>query len=104
MITSPDEMEPPKITEGGGNTRRTISPRIAKCTASSPSSVQEKIAKFEEKQKGGPPKKPQQPKKLQVKTRKWVKKKNGLFGWITSVGGPGKSEVPPKLGGGDKIK
>ena len=56
------------------------------------------------KKGGGPPKKPQQPKKLQVKTRKWVKKKNGLFGWITSVGGPGKSEVPPKLGGGDKIK
>ena len=22
---------------------------------------------------------------LQVKTRKWVKKKNGLFGWVTSI-------------------
>ena len=33
------------------------------CTASSPSSVKEKIMKFEEKQGGGPPKKPQQPKK-----------------------------------------
>ena len=41
---------------------------------------------------------------LQVKTRKWVKKKNGLFGWITSVGGPGKYEVPPILGqGGEKL-
>ena len=40
--------------------------------------------------------------KPQVKSRKWVKKKNGLFGWITCVGGPGKSEVPPKLGGGNQ--
>ena len=24
-------------------------------------------------------------KKLQVKTRNWVRKKNGLFGWVTSI-------------------
>ena len=30
---------------------------------------------------GGNPKKNQ----LQVKTRKWVRKKNGLFGWVTSI-------------------
>ena len=59
---------------------------------------------FEEKQGVGPPKKPLNQKKPQVKMRKWVKKKNGLFGWITCVGGPGKSEVPPKLGGGGTEK
>ena len=31
----------------------------------------------------GGPKKPQVIKKLQVRTRKWVQKKNGLFGWIS---------------------
>ena len=40
---------------------------------------------LETKTDTGGPKKPQVIKKLQVRTRKWVKKKNGLFGWVSCV-------------------
>ena len=52
----------------------------------------------------GPAQKPPNPMKIKVKTRKWVKRKNGLYGWITSVGGPGKSKAPQKLPGGGGLK
>ena len=59
---------------------------------------------FEKKKGGGPAQRPQNPKKIQEKTRKWVKKKNGLYGWVTSVGGPSKSKAPQKLAGGGGLK
>ena len=68
---------------------------------SAKSPVQLKIHMFEGK--GAPQKVPPKPKLPQVKTRKWIKKKNGLFGWVTSVIKPGKVEDPPKIfkkGGG----
>ena len=37
------------------------------------------------KEKTVPKRKPLAKSTPQVKTRKWVKKKNGLFGWVTSV-------------------
>ena len=110
VTTSPgvnNEIDPPKINRGENVKQmkplavpaqeRSPFPAVQQgrkksmVTVSSTTSVQEKITLFEVKQGGGPLKKYQKPKKLQVKTRKWVKKKNGLFGWITSVGGPGKS-------------
>ena len=62
---------------------------------SAKSPVQLKIHIFEGK--GAPQKAPPKPKLPQVKTRKWIKKKNGLFGWVTSVTKPGKVEDPPKF-------
>ena len=75
-------------------------------TTYSRSPVQLKIQLFETnlnlKTEGGAPKKaPQNIKKRpQVKTRKWVRKKNGLFGWVTSVASKGSGKDPLNCGGG----
>ena len=74
-------------------------------TTYSRSPVQMKIQLFETnlntKTEGGAPKKaPQNIKKRpQVKTRKWVRKKNGLFGWVTSVASQGSGKDPHNCGG-----
>ena len=50
------------------------------------SPVQAKIIHFENaKNVGGPKKAPKNSKVLNVRTKKWVKKKNGMFGWVSSV-------------------
>ena len=53
-----------------------------------------------------PKKAPQNIKKRpQVKTRKWVRKKNGLFGWVTSVASQGSGKEPHNFWGvGDTNK
>ena len=78
------------------------------------SPVQTKIHLFEtnvnSETEGGPPKKAPQnikniKKRPQVKTRKWVRKKNGLFGWVTSVASQGSGKEPHNFGGvGDTNK
>ena len=43
------------------------------------------IKAIEAKTDPGGPKKPQKNKKLQVKSKKWVRKRNGLFGWVSCI-------------------
>ena len=47
--------------------------------------VQSIIKAIEAKTDSGGPKKPQNNKKLQVKSKKWVRKRNGLFGWVSCI-------------------
>ena len=61
--------------------------------------VQQQIKNVEEKYtKRGPEKTPPPRKMPQVKTKKWVKGKNGLFRWVSSLK-PGTSVEPNKTKG-----
>ena len=61
--------------------------------------VQQQIKNIEEKYtKSGPEKTPQPRKMPQVKTKKWVKGKNGLFRWVSSLK-PGTSVEPNQTKG-----
>ena len=65
----------------------------------SSSQVQDKIKNIEEKlSKGGPEKTPPPKKMPQVKTKKWMKGKNGLFRWVSSLK-PGISIKPNQTEG-----
>ena len=67
----------------------------------SKSPVQAKILLFENsKDVGGPQKAPQSCKVPTVRTKKWVRKKNGLFGWVSCVQTMAKIEDPQNQKGG----
>ena len=75
--------------KGGGGTTAPTSP-LHQCT----------LPTVETKPDTGGPRKPQVKKKLQVRTKKWVQRKNGLFGWVSCVqaekGGMQASKVTPR--------
>ena len=56
--------------------------------------VNAKIIELEKQQ--NPKKTSKETKIPQVKTRKWVRKKNGLFGWVTSIS-EGKPNAPREV-------
>ena len=76
--------------KGGGGTTAPTSP-LHQCT----------LPTIETKTDTGGPRKPQDKKKLQVRSKKWVQRKNGLFGWVSCVqaekGGMQASKVTPRI-------
>ena len=94
---------PSKRLRNAGQVDSTIPANRTTLTAPR-SQIQAKIAIFENGSKeGGPQKAPPTKKALSIRTKKWVKKKNGMFGWISCIV-PSQGEVknPPQFqkGGG----
>ena len=72
---------PSKKARGGKGVRQgsmTTSPDL-------PAEKKGPVKAIEAKTDSGGPKKPQNNKKLQVKSKKWVRKRNGLFGWVSCI-------------------
>ena len=76
---------PSKKARGGKGVRQGSTTTSPDLPAEKNGPVELRIKAIEAKTNSGGPKKPQINKKLQVKSRKWVRKRNGLFGWISCI-------------------
>ena len=88
---------PGSVGQGQARSISTSTNNIAK------SPVQAKILLFEiSKDVGGPQKAYRSSKEPTVRTKKWVKKKNGLFGWVSCVQTMAEIKDPQGGGGSEK--